>query len=64
MAKQQHICGACKASFDSEKGYLDHHCAETESTPREVEHQNQLTDGAFSRQAEKALERGEARKSK
>ena len=62
MAAQKHVCGACKAVFPSEAKYLDHTCETTGFSPVDVEHQDALTDGEFSKQSEKALERGEARK--
>lgn len=61
--EKKHICGVCEGSFDTEVLYVAHTCV-TGFTPKDVEHQDVLTDGAFSKQAEKALERGEAKKSK
>jgi len=62
MAK--HICGACQQSFAKENEYLTHECKATGFTPKEVEHQDALTGGQFSKQSEAALERGEAKKGK
>ena len=41
--------------------YLSHECS-TGFNPTEVEHQDALTNGRFSKIAEKAIARGEARK--
>lgn len=53
-------CGACENSFESYNAYEEHVCEKSGFTPSEVEHQDALTNGRFSRQAEKALERGAA----
>ncbi len=50
-------CGQCKYQGDYE-GYETHICKKTGFTPTQVEHQDALTDGKFSRVSEKALERG------
>lgn len=50
--------------FETEEGYLDHVSPTTGYTPRDIEHQDALTNGAFSRISEKALERGSASASK
>jgi hypothetical protein len=57
---QKHLCSVCENEFDSEEEYIAHKCT-TGFTPADVEHQDALTGGKFSLQAEKALERGEAR---
>jgi len=58
MPKQ--ICGVCQGEFIDDGDYIEHVCT-TGYTPADVEHQDALSGGKFSRQAEKALERGEAR---
>jgi len=58
-----HNCGNCPKSFKTEAEYLAHTCS-TGHKPTEVAHQDVLTDGAFSKQAEKALERGAAKAAK
>lgn len=62
MAKE--ICGACEQEFEDEQTYLDHACSKTSYTPKDAEHQDALTNGQFSLQSQKALERGAARKKK
>lgn len=64
MSTQKHNCGPCGESFTSEAAYLKHVCKETEFKPTQVEHQDVLTGGNFSKIAEKALERGAAKKTK
>jgi len=54
----KHIDGVDGLVFETEDQYLDHQNLTTGFTPREVEHQDALTDGTFSKQAETALERG------
>lgn len=54
-------CGVCAFQGDY-NGYLNHKCS-TGHKPTEVAHQDKLTGGRFSRQSQKALERGEAKKS-
>ena len=61
---QIHKCGACTASFKTKDEYLGHKCRDTGFKPTQIEHQDKLTGGMASRIAEKALERGAARKSK
>lgn len=53
-------CGACNNSFASYNAYETHVCSKSGFTPSEVEHQDKLTNGRFSRQAAKAIERGAA----
>lgn len=57
-----HIDGSSGLVFDTVEKYMDHVSPTTGYTPKDVSHQDVLTDGAFSRQADKAVERGEARK--
>lgn len=61
MEGSTHVCGACAVEYETEQEYLDHVCPATSHTPTEVAHQDVLTDGAFSIQAEAALERGAER---
>ena len=56
------ICGACEKEYANYQKYLDHTCEKTGFNPKEVEHQDALTDGQFSLQSATALERGAARK--
>lgn len=58
----KHIDGVTGLVFDTEEAYCSHVSPVTGSSPSEVRHQDILTDGAFSRQAESALERGEEKK--
>lgn len=58
----KHIDGASGLVFETDEDYLNHVSPVTGFTPKDVEHQDALTGGRFSRQAEKALERGESRK--
>lgn len=60
-AVKKHNCAVCGKGFDTEAEYLAHECT-TGFTPTDVEHQDALTDGQFSKQAEQALKRGEERK--
>lgn len=53
-------CGQCEFQGSSEE-YLAHKC-NTGFKPTDIKHQDALTDGRFSKQSEKALERGAARK--
>lgn len=48
--------------FNTEEDYLNHTSPETGYKPTQVEHQDSLTKGRFSKVSEKARERGEARK--
>lgn len=59
--ENKHICGVCKQGFETDEQYIAHECT-TGFKPSDVEHQDTLTGGKFSKQAEKALERGEERK--
>lgn len=61
MAKEKHKCSTCEKTYDTVAKYLSHKCS-TGFKPTQIEHQDALTNGAFSKQSEKALERGEARK--
>lgn len=45
--------------FATDKEYLDHVSPLTGFTPKDLEHQDALTDGNFSKIAAKAIERGE-----
>lgn len=54
-------CGVCDFAGSSE-AYLEHVCPATGFNPTQVEHQDALTDGQFSKQAEAALKRGEEAK--
>lgn len=63
LQPEVHACGACEAQFDTEAEYLEHTCEATGYKPTEIEHQDALTDGQFSKQSEQALARGAARKS-
>lgn len=58
----KHVDGLTGLVFETEEDYLNHKSPVTGFTPKDVEHQDALTGGQFSKQAEKALERGEARK--
>lgn len=58
---QIHKCSACENEFGSDDEYGTHVCDRTGASPVDPEHQDILTGGAFSRQAEKAQERGENR---
>lgn len=58
---QIHRCGVCTNEFGSEDEYSTHVCEVTGASPVDIEHQDILTGGAFSRQSEKARERGEGR---
>ena len=60
MSKQ--ICGQCEKSFNSSEDYLQHTCEQTGFKPNTVEHLDATSNGQFSKQSQKALERGEARK--
>ena len=53
-------CGVCEFKGSTEE-YLKHKCS-TGFKPTDIKHQDALTNGRFSKQSEKALERGEARK--
>lgn len=53
-------CGQCDFKGGGEE-YLAHVCR-TGFNPTQIEHQDALTNGRFSRIAEKAVERGEQRK--
>lgn len=55
---QIHICGRCKAEFDSEEAYNGHTCPETGVTPADPEHHGE----EFLAVQEAALKRGEERK--
>lgn len=54
----KHIDGVTGLVFETEEAYLNHVSPVTGFNPTEVKHQDILTDGAYSRQAEKAVERG------
>lgn len=57
----KHNCGVCAEGFDTEEQYCDHAC-NTGFTPKDIEHQDALTDGQFSKQSAEALKRGDERK--
>ena len=57
----EHRCAECELEYANVADYLAHVCEQTGHKPTEVEHQDALTNGAFSKQSEKALERGAAR---
>lgn len=59
---QVHKCGQCDLSFHSEADYLAHLCQKSGYNPTQIEHQDILTGGIFSKQAESALDRGAKRK--
>lgn len=61
MSKEIHKCATCDGSFNTEAEYLAHKCS-TGFKPTQVEHQDALTGGAFSKQSAEALKRGAARK--
>lgn len=54
-------CGTCKKEFANDDKYLSHKCT-TGFKPTDIQHQDALTNGRFSRIAAKAIERGEERK--
>ena len=60
MSKQIHKCSNCDFEGSLE-AYLAHKCS-TGFKPTQIEHQDKLTGGQFSKISEKALERGEAKK--
>jgi len=62
MLKEIHKCSPCDGSFATKVEYVAHKCPVTGHNPAEIEHQDALTDGAFSKTSEKALERGALRK--
>ena len=55
-------CAQCDFNGGGDE-YLKHKCS-TGFKPTEIEHQDALTDGAYSKQSEAALARGEKRKKK
>lgn len=57
----KHIDGVTGLVFDTEEEYLAHTSPETGFKPTEIEHQDALTDGQFSKIAASAIERGTAR---
>lgn len=61
MSKQIHKCGNCEGKFTEEQDYLDHECT-TGFTPKDIEHQDELTGGEFSKVSESAIKRGEEKK--
>lgn len=48
--------------FETEEAYLNHTSPVTGFTPKDVEHQDALTNGRFSKIAAKAIERGDNKK--
>lgn len=60
----KHVDGVTGAVFETEEEYLNHVNAETGFTPKDIEHQDALTGGQFSVQAEAALKRGADAKKK
>ena len=61
---ENHICVACKKKFKTYEDYLNHVCEKTGHKPNTAEHLDATSNGQFSRQSTKALERGEAKKAK
>lgn len=57
----KHICNICGKEFETDEAYCEHKC-DTGYTPKDMEHQDILTDGKFSEISEAALMRGEQRK--
>ncbi len=57
----KHIDGVTGLVFETEEAYLNHISPVTRHSPTEVAHQDILTDGEYSRQAESAKNRGEER---
>lgn len=53
-------CGQCTFNGSSE-AYLKHECLKTGYTPEDIEHQDALTNGGFSRISRKSQERAEER---
>ena len=64
MQPEKHKCGACDVEFATEQKYFDHKCSKSGHKPTQIEHQDSLTGGAFSKQSEKALERGRLKQEK
>lgn len=62
LQPEVHKCGTCSAEFGTDTEYYEHTCEATGFKPTEVEHQDALTEGRFSKQSEAAIARGEARK--
>lgn len=58
----KHIDGVTGLVFETEEDYLNHVSPVTGATPKDIEHQDALTDGKFSKVSEAALKRGEERK--
>ena len=56
-----HACSSCGKKFKTEEAYLAHKC-KTGFTPKDIEHQDALTGGQFSKQSRAALARGAAHK--
>ena len=61
---QKHFCGTCGGDYDSQAKYLAHVCNQTGHKPATFEHLDATSDGQFSLQSAKALERGESKKKK
>lgn len=57
----KHVDGVTGLVFDTEEDYLNHVSPETGYKPTDIEHQDVLTDGQFSKVSESALERGAER---
>lgn len=57
----EHICSTCERTFDIEDDYLGHDCI-TGFKPTDVGHLDFTSGGQFSKQAEKAIQRGEDRR--
>ena len=55
-------CSPCQKVFLTNEAYLKHKCPKTGFNPTQIEHQDALTGGRFSKQSQAALARGEARK--
>lgn len=54
-------CGECEREFKNTKAYLEHVCEVTGFRPTQIEHQDVLTDGNFSKISKEALKRGDER---
>lgn len=57
-------CGTCKKECKDRDEYLKHKCEVTGFKPDTVDHLNATSNGKFSQQSAKAIERGNAKKTK
>lgn len=56
----RYICGPCKKSFKTEKGYLEHPCEKAGgANPTQPEYLIRTTTPHFAKISESALKRGE-----